>query len=844
MYKGIFYEKRTETIHLWDDELGYVTRPYEPYAYVVDKDGTQKTITGLKVKRVTDWTSQQEKHGLVFEHDVPPVTRYLVDNYWESDEPSKGIITMFFDIEVAKGDKYSKPTEALNVVTSVSFYDTKFKKYVCYLLDKNNRAETKLDGKILKCFGTERELLTAFLSYWGKLQPTIVSGWNISGYDVPYLYHRIDIVLGKNKHKLLSPIGTVYFREQGFEYITTIAGVAIFDYMQLYKKFTYNEEPSYALDYIANLELGHGKIKYEGTLDDLYRNDIEKFVDYNIVDVELCVELDKKLDFIEISRGICHKGHVGYDDFQYSSRYLDGAIQTRCKRNGLVTTSRFKTDDESPAIGAFVKPPTVGLHEWMYSIDLQSLYPSIIMTCNISPETQLGYIKNWDKLNLVAKILAADKFDSKKLSNFGYIDDDQILEVTPIIKELFSDKSANPVKYSKQEFIKYINDTNASISSAGVIFHNEFKGIVPSILSDWFDERVLFKNKCKEFDKDSAGFVYYDRKQLITKILLNSLYGVLLLPSFRYYDKRNGESVTLSGQSIIKYADVISKMYYSKYNNEYKENPVRYSDTDSLYLDARPLIVDIESKSINEIISETTNLSETVTEFINNGVKWLTTHHFHSKENRIKFNQEKIIRRGFWGQAKKRYALLGIDPKTMKTDVTIKGFDSVRSSFPKTFRKMLSEVITDILHDFGESQLNDKIRQFRIDYKNSPLSGIMLPSSVKEISKFKNVSKGVPIHVKSAINYNSLLDLHNIRTLSKISDGDKILYAYVKQNPFGFETIALKGQGEDPQEIIDFAEKFVDREKVFQNTFVSKLESIWEDLGWGKVNLLEKNNFF
>lgn len=264
----------------------------------------------------------------------------------------------------------------------------------------------------------------------------------------------------------------------------------------------------------------------------------------------------------------------------------------------------------------------------------------------------------------------------------------------------------------------------------------------------------------------------------------------------------------------------------------------------SCYIDAKPLIRDIETKSEDEIAKESVEVSEKVTEFINNGIKWLSTHHLHSSNNRLLFNQEKIIVRGFWGQAKKRYALLGVNPKTMERDVTIKGFDSVRSSFPKTFRKMLAEMISDVVSAKGEKQLNDKLKQFRTDYKKSPLPDIMLPTSVKEISKFKSTTKGVPIHVKSAQNYNSLLQLHKIDNVARISDGDKILYAYVKPNPFGFETIGLKGQGEDPQEILDFAEKFVDRERVFQTTFVSKLESIWEDLGWKKINLNDQNNFF
>ena len=200
---------------------------------------------------------------------------------------------------------------------------------------------------------------------------------------------------------------------------------------------------------------------------------------------------------------------------------------------------------------------------------------------------------------------------------------------------------------------------------------------------------------------------------------------------------------------------------------------------------------------------------------------------------------EKVIRRAVWGQAKKRYGLLTADG-----EIIFKGFDLVRSSFPKIFRKEQTNILDDMLHNKGKVHLESKVRTFKKEYHKSSIFDILLPSSVKEISKYEGVSKGVPIHVKSAQNYNRILDLHNIQSIPKIDDGDKILYGYMKQNPFGFETMALKGQDEDPKELIDFVEKYIDKERIFQTTFISKLDTIWEDLGWGKVELNEPNQFF
>lgn len=257
----------------------------------------------------------------------------------------------------------------------------------------------------------------------------------------------------------------------------------------------------------------------------------------------------------------------------------------------------------------------------------------------------------------------------------------------------------------------------------------------------------------------------------------------------------------------------------------------------SAYFSALPLID--ASKPEEEIIKDVAEISNNLTEIINRSIAWLSTHHLKSINNELRFMQEKLIRRAVWGQAKKRYALLTID-----NEMVVKGFDLVRSSFPTIFRKQQTKIIEEMLHNKGQTYLDTMVRTFKREYKNSSIFDIMLPSSVKEISKYKDVIKGTPIHVKSAQNYNKLLALHKIESIPPINDGDKIVYAYMQQNPFGFETMALKGQGEDPELLVEFVEKFIDRERVFQSTFISKLDTLWHDLGWEKVEQQEPTNLF
>lgn len=411
MYQNFYYNRKDGLCHLWTDD-GYEVFPYQTYAYQIDSKGEFVTLTGLKVKKVKNWNKEAEKEGMVFEHDVPIATRVLIDRYYENDEPSKNNRIFFFDIEVEKGLRYSTPKEALNKITSIAYYYNG--EYVCLLLDENRRItnQTKtiiISGQEIKTkierFSSERELLMSFVVHWNKIKPTIICGWNSDFFDVPYITNRIENVLGYKYAQKLSPIGIVEKRELGKDLVVKIAGISHFDYMQLYKKFTYNEEPSYALDYISKKELKRGKYVYEGTLDDLFNNNLDGFIEYNVNDVELMVALDKKMDLIEIARGICHAGHVPYDDYQFSSRYLEGASLVYCKRNGYVAIrSNIGGGDEGQAEGAFVKSPSPGLYKWVYSLDIQSLYPSIIMSCNISPETRIAKIKNWDSINLITKL--------------------------------------------------------------------------------------------------------------------------------------------------------------------------------------------------------------------------------------------------------------------------------------------------------------------------------------------------------------------------------------------------------------------------------------------------------
>ena len=372
MYQNVYYQRERNLVHLWDDKLGYQTFQYRAYAYQKDQYGDSVTMYGDKVSKVTKF---QKDDPNLFEADVPETTRILVDAYYDSDIPSEGHVVMTFDIEVEMITGLPNTEKAENEITAIALHDSATDDYFALVLDKENKIKqsVSIKGKTtVKTFRSEKELLYEFMSLYEHINPTIITGWNIDFFDVPYLYNRLKNLFGPTFANRLSPIGECFYSPYRKRW--SFAGVASLDYINLYKNYNYGLEPSYTLNYIAKKELGREKIAYEGSLDKLFETDLEKFIEYNIVDVELVVELDRKLQFIELCRGICHAGHVPYEDFVYSSKYLEGACMTYLKRKGLVAPNKpadrkermqeINDNNQEKFIGAYVKDPIPGKYDW------------------------------------------------------------------------------------------------------------------------------------------------------------------------------------------------------------------------------------------------------------------------------------------------------------------------------------------------------------------------------------------------------------------------------------------------------------------------------------------------
>jgi DNA polymerase elongation subunit (family B) len=840
MYQNIYYERQKNLIHLWDDTNGYQTFPYRKYAYVKDQHGEHRSMYGDKLRKISKW--EKDESPDLFESDVPETTRVLVDIY-DSDIPSAGNRTMTFDIEVEMISGLPNTFDAKNEITAIASHDSVTKLYDVFVLDKarkvkNTAQQFNKDGRSVSVhiFDNEKNLLLAFLTYYQGVNPTILTGWNIDFFDIPYLYNRIKRVCGEGHAKRLSPISETFYSP--YRQRWSFGGVSILDYINLYKNYNYGLESSYTLDHIAKKELGRGKIEYEGSLDDLFENDLEKFIEYNIVDVDLVVSMDEKLQFIELCRAICHAGFVPYEDYMFSSKYLEGACLAYLKKKGLVAPNKpkdrkekmqaLRDNNEEKFIGAYVKEPIVGKYDWIYDLDLTSLYPSIIMTLNISPETKIGKISNWNPEEWVRGV---DR-------NYTIVGKDDTYE------------------YSSSELQDVIKDSNLGVAANGVLYNQDKPGLIADILDTWFKQRVEFRKLESQYGEagDTEKYEFYAKRQLVQKILLNSMYGVLGLPAFRFYDIDNAEAVTITGQTVIKKTAEMANIKYWKELGT-KDDYNVYIDTDSIYMMAEPLVKHRfpEYKTFDEqrMADEVNTIAEETQTFLNNFYDLLSERFFGipKDKHRFEIKKEYISKAGFW-VAKKRYAQWMVLKNGIKCDkLDVKGLDVVRSSFPKAFQGFMSTMLKDIL--MGKD--NDYIDKTLIEFKNSlptlPVKTIAKGGAIKELSKYDNgkwrkdsglqiavFEKGTPAHVKAGIAYNRLLKFFNSPFKHEpIRDGDKVKWVYLRQNPLGLDTVAFKDYN-DPKEIMDFIEQYIDRDMIYKAELENKLDDFYNALKWNKAS--------
>lgn len=850
MYQSIYYDRNEYLYYLKDDIEGWTIFKYNPTYYVEDYYGTYFTLEGKKVspiKKLDNWRDPK-----YYEKDVDKITRVLVDKYYQEDEVSTNHNLIYLDIECEIGGALTPENikGALTKITSIALYDNNKKTYICFVLNKDQNS-IKEENKEINFYSQEEDLLIAFLNEWENLDPTIISGWNSGFFDIPYLYYRIKNILGEDQANRLSPIKKIEFNPYSEQQPIKIGGINHLDYMLLFKKYISKQEPSYKLSNIGKKYVNLDKIEYDGSLDKLFKEDIHRFIEYNIRDVEIIVALEDKLKFIDLTITICHLCHVDYEKIYLSTALNEGAILTYLKRKNIVSPNKPTTYNpslqnlEEEYAGGYLKDPIPGLYEWIIDLDFTSLYPSIIRSLNLGIETLMFRIINQDKYDNKWSLKELKKLDPELKLNIEKVKADRTLIVSSIkVKELLA----------------YIQDNNLIISAAGVIFRKDKESIICEILSDWFKKRQEYKKLMKEAYKkgDKIKGELYNSRQHAYKIKLNDVYGVFAINGWRYTDgnKFISKAITLTGQRLIQE----SINFVNAYLNKELNNDLDYiitSDTDSLFIHIKDLLlkryptININNKqeTIPKILEIASEIQEKSNEYLNNLSKEL----FNIDKHFFELKQEVIIERGYFA-GKRRYAQYIVNKEGMDVDeLDMKGLDLMKSNFPPLFKNFGENIIKDIMFGKTKEYLDKKILEFRQSLKEIEWKQLLKPTGLKKLKEyidrkpekgeiFTVVKSKCPINTKAALIYNDLLRFYKLdKKYPLFQVGDKMYIAYINNNKYNINVIGYNGYN-DPPEILELIENNIDREKMFDNVMKNKIDSLYTDLGWN-LPIYNKNTF-
>jgi len=852
MYQAIYYDRQTYTFNLRDDKTGWSEFKYHRPRFKIDPNGQYPTLDGKRANAVTkyDW-----KDNSLYESDLDAYTAVLIDRYKDTDDTAEWQNIIYFDIEceIAGALTPELIKNAPTKITSIAVYDNNTQKYYCLILDEKQQLQTiNEENRAVIPFTHEHDLLHAFLNLWEELDPTIITGWNTEYFDVPFLYYRIENQLGASEAARLSPLRKVKFGTYAHDAPVELAGLNHLDYMLLFKKYNPKNEPSYKLGDIGEKYVSLGKIEYEGNLDRLFTEDVNKFIEYNIRDVEILIELEKKFKFIELTIAICHLCHVPYEQIYLSTALNDGAILTYLKRQGIVSPNKPTTtrpalyDIKEEYAGGYLKDPVPGLYEWVIDLDFTSLYPSIIRSLNIGIETYIGRIMN------------DGKYDNNwTLDDLKGMNHEQLIT----IERLRDDKTTNQTQATVGQIIDYIEQGGMMIAASGAIFRTDKPSVVCEVLTDWFNKRVEYKNKMKKAYKagDAVKGEFYNRRQHAYKIKLNDLYGCYAINGWRYTDghKIISKAITLTGQRVTQESIKFINLWMNEQLGTTDKDYVVTSDTDSLFIQVKDLVLQRhpETKTKDEYIKAVLEIATEVQKYANKNINRIARENFNIKgDHYFELKQEVVIERGYFA-GKRRYAMYIVNKEGVTVDeLDMKGLDLMKSNMTPMYSKFGEKLIQDIMFGKPKAEIDQQIIDFKKYVKDIPIELLAKPTGVKNVESyieraprageiFSTLKLKCPINAKAAIHYNDLLKFKKVhRQYPLFTAGDKMKYIQLKTNPYNIDVIGFTGN--DPDVINKLIEEFADREEGFESTLLNKLKSIYEDLGWTFPSLNDKVNKF
>ena len=787
---------------------------FSPTLYVVSNQITEhKTLDGRYAKPIRFDTVGQardfkDKYKDVENFEVHGYDRFLYQYISEefSNEVEYDLKTLkitSLDIEVACENGFPNVRECAEQLLAITVQDYQTRKLKVFATrDYHN---TRKDVDFIYC-DDEKHLLQCFLAYWQTDFPDVLTGWNVELYDVPYICGRLERLFGEKELRMMSPWGMVKSEEIEIKGRTNILynlmGINVLDYMDLYKKFTYTNQESYRLDHIAFVELGQKKLdhsEYEN-FKDFYTKDWQKFIDYNIKDVELVLQLEEKMKLLELAVALAYDAKVNLKDVYYQVRMWDTLIYNFLRQRNIVVPPTKRSGKDQKYAGAYVKEPIAGKYDWVVSFDLNSLYPHLIMQYNISPETL------WESRHPSANV-------------------ERLLTQTDKIDPQFA-TCANGAQYRK-----------------------DIHGFLPEMMQKIYDERVQSKKLMlmakQEYEKTPTkelekAISKYNNIQMARKIQLNSAYGAIGNQYFRYYNLRNAEAITLSGQVSIRWIENKVNGYLNKLLNSNEKDYVIASDTDSIYICLDDLVTqvygdkEVSQEKVVDFLDKA--CKEKIEPFIDRSYTELAEY-TNAYEQKMFMKRENIAARGIW-TAKKRYILNVWDSEGVRYNqpkLKMMGIEAVKSSTPMPCRKAIKDAL-NIMMTGEQDELIKFIDSFKEEFYSLQPEDIAFPRSVNGLRKFKSdtdvYSKGCPLHVRGSLLYNFYVSKKKLENkYPLIQEGEKIKYIYLKVGRTNYtgENV-LSFLNTFPREL--GLEECLDRKAQFQKSFLDPLQIITNVIGW------------
>jgi DNA polymerase elongation subunit (family B) len=712
-------------------------------------------------------------------------------------------------------------------------------------------------------FEQESEMIKTFLDLIEDAD--ILTGWNSEGYDIPYTINRATRVLSKDDTRRFCLWNQLpkkrMFERFGAENETyDLIGRVHMDYMQLYRKYTYEERHSYSLDAISEYELGERKTQFEGTLDSLYNQHFKTFIEYNRQDTMLIAKMDKKLRFLELANELAHANTVLLQTTMGAVAVTEQAIINEAHERGMVVPNRKQrlTDEDTQAAGAYVAYPKKGVHEWIGSVDINSLYPSAIRALNMGPETIVGQLRPVMTDHLIkANMAKGQSFAAAWEGIFASLEYTAVLEQQRGTEITIDWQSGEETVHSGAEIWHMMFDSNQPwiLSANGTIFTYEKKGIIPGLLERWYSERKELQSRKKDA-KDAKEIAFWDKRQLVKKINLNSLYGAILNPGCRFFDKRIGQSTTLTGRSIARHMDAhLNECITGEYDHVGKA--VIYGDTDSCYFSAWPALKkEVEEGRMAWSKETCIQLYDSLAEQVNSSFPGFMEQAFHCPRDMgelIKCGRETVADRGLF-ITKKRYAVNAIDIEGKRLDVDGKigktkatGLDLKRSDTPKVIQEFLLEILNKLLSGAGKDEIVERIREFKYEFMERPGWEKGSPKRVNNLTKYaaeeaRLGKANMPGHVRAAMNWNQMRRMNGDNYSMQIVDGMKTIVCKLKSNALGWTSI---GYPTDEQRLPTWFTELPFDDGLMEATVVDqKVDNLLGVLDWDLASATNTENTF